>query len=314
MQALNFYAQAMTKTAFPAHLTGIDDLTPQQIKALLDRALALKSGAAIKSLDGRVILTLFFEDSTRTRTSFKIAAKRLGAEVVNWDVKTSALSKNESLLDTIQTLGAMQPDAVIVRSREYNAPHFISGQVACPVINAGDSTREHPTQALLDALTMREAKGALETLTVAICGDVAHSRVAGANIRLLGKMGATVRVIAPESLMPQEFPAEGVETYTDLKEGLPGCDIVMALRIQKERMESADIPDTAWVHKHYGITLDRLNLAGPEALLMHPGPMNRGIEVDESLPDDPQRSLILQQVANGVWVRMAVLEEMLGDT
>lgn len=295
------------------HLTGIAPLSDTDIRVLLDRASALK--AEMKSpefisdrLRGKIILNVFYEDSTRTRNSFEIAAKRLGAEVVTWDKGTSSTKKGETFLDTILNLNAMAPDAIVLRHSEYGAPDFVAGRVDCPVINAGDSWREHPTQALLDAMTMIEAKGSLEGLNVAICGDVAHSRVAGSNMILLTRMGAKVRIIAPPSLMPENLPATGIERFTTLEDGLPGADIVMMLRIQKERMESSEIPSDAAYFNQYGLTPARLALAGPGALVMHPGPMNRGVEIADEVADDPARSLILKQVANGIPVRMAVME------
>lgn len=295
------------------HLTGIAPLSDADIRALLDRARALKAemkspGFISDRLKGKIILNVFYEDSTRTRNSFEIAARRLGAEVVTWDKGTSSAKKGETFLDTILNLNAMGPDAIVLRHSEYGAPDFVAGRVGCPVINAGDSWREHPTQALLDALTMIEAKGTLEGLTVAICGDVAHSRVAGSNMILLTRMGAKVRIIAPPSLMPQKLPASDVETFSSLEEGLPGADIVMMLRIQKERMESSEIPSDAAYFNQYGLTPARLALAGPQALVMHPGPMNRGVEIADEVADDPARSLILKQVANGIPVRMAVMD------
>jgi aspartate carbamoyltransferase catalytic subunit len=298
----------------PHHLVSISDLQTKEIEALLDQSQAfadqMKKGKTLSSrLKDKLILTLFFETSTRTRTSFEIAAKKLGAEVVHWDVASSAMTKEESFLDTIQTLGAMKPDAVIIRHSEYNAPYFVSTQLNCPVINAGDSWRAHPTQALLDALTIRQEKGHIKDLNIAICGDVAHSRVAASNMVLLDKLGAKIRIIAPDFLLPDKLPidAEKVEFFSDLHEGLPGADIIMTLRIQKERMESSRIPDNLSYFNAYGIDLKHLDLAGPKACVMHPGPMNRNVEISDNAADDPKRSLILKQVANGIPTRMAVL-------
>ncbi len=302
------------------HLIGIDQLSAEEINIILDLADYYADRLDEKSfkpdiLRGDIVLSLFFEDSTRTRTSFEVAAKRLGAEWVNIDISHSSVNKGESLLDTVQTLYAMlRPDAIIMRHSEYGAPDFISGRVSCPVVNAGDSWREHPTQALLDALTIRRTKGDLEKLTVAICGDVAHSRVAASNIILLRKLGAQVRVVAPPALMPQKFPADGIEHFETMEDGLPGCDIVMMLRLQKERMESGAIPSEQAYFKEFGLTADRLTLAGPDALVMHPGPMNRNVEIADDVADHPQRSLILQQVRNGVPTRMAVLDLLLKNT
>ena len=306
----------MNTTSAPRHFNNISDFSSAELDALLDRAQywhdALKTpGFKSDLLVGKILFTLFFENSTRTRTSFELAAKRLGAEIVNWDVKTSSMTKDESFLDTIQTLGAMSPDGIIIRHSEYNAPNFVAGHVACPVVNAGDSYRAHPSQALLDALTIRQCKGRLQGLTVAICGDVAHSRVAGSNFVFLSKMGVNVRLIAPNFLIPEKLPAPDIQTFTSLEEGLPGCDVIMMLRIQKERMKASQIPDDLTYFRDYGLTRARLALAKPDAIVMHPGPMNRGVEIDYDIPDDPQVSVILKQVANGVPARMAILEKTL---
>lgn len=298
------------------HLTGIQSLSADDITALLDKAQnfadALSSGAKIeRTLKRKTIITMFFENSTRTRLSFEMAAHKLGASVINWDMETSSLKKNETFLDTILTVGAMNPDAVIVRHGEYEAPVFMAKRMNCAIINAGDSWREHPTQALLDALTIRQAKGKIAGLTIAICGDVAHSRVAASNMMALSKLGAKIRVIAPDFLMPQKFPVTGVETFTGMEDGLTGCDIIMMLRNQKERMDSTRIPDDATFHRQYGLTRERLDLAGPQALVMHPGPINRNVEIADDVADDPVRSLILKQVTNGIPTRMAVLEDCL---
>ena len=298
------------------HLTGIEQLSPADIAAILDRAdyfadriddRAFRPG----TLDGKVVMNMFFDNSTRTRMSFEVAAKRLGAEAVNIDISTSSVKKGESLLDTVQTLCAIvRPDALVIRHSEYNAPGFIARHVDCPVINAGDSWREHPTQALLDALTIRRRKGRLAGVTVAICGDIAHSRVANSNMILLSRMGANVRVIAPPALMPQKFPAEGIQTFDSLESGLPGCDIVMMLRLQKERMTAGLIESEQDYFRAFGLTTERLALAKPDALVMHPGPMNRGVEIADDVADH-ERSLILEQVRNGVPARMAAMELLL---
>jgi aspartate carbamoyltransferase catalytic subunit len=300
------------------HLTGIEPLSKANILSLLDKAQnfsdTLKAGGKItRALDGKIIITMFFENSTRTRLSFEMAAYKLGASVINWDSNTSSLKKNESFLDTILTVGAMAPDAVIVRHSEYEAPVFMSKRMPCSVINAGDSWREHPTQALLDALTIRQAKGAIDGLTIAICGDIAHSRVAASNILLLSKLGAKIRAIAPDFLMPQKWPVPGIQPFTNMEDGLPGADIIMMLRNQKERMDASRIPDDATFHRQYGLTRARLDLAGKQALVMHPGPINRNVEIADDVADDPERSLILNQVANGIPVRMAVLESCIND-
>ncbi len=299
------------------HMLGIEDLSTDTIQDLLERAAryaeALEEGSwDRKKLENKIVLTLFFEPSTRTLISFDVAAKRLGAQVVNWQVENSAMRKDESFLDTILTLNQMGPDAIIIRHVEYGAPGFVASRVDCPVINGGDSWHEHPTQALLDALTMQQAKGDLKDLTVAICGDVAHSRVANSNAILLKKMGASVRIVAPEFLMPEDFPVEGLETFTSLEDGLPGSDVIMLLRIQKERMKAGKIPDDATYHNQFGLTMERLALANPEAVVMHPGPMIRGVEISDEVADDPVRSLIARQVANGIPTRMAVLDMLIG--
>lgn len=297
-------------------LTGINTLSNDDILALLDKAQAyadaLQSGEALEqSLAGKTILTMFFENSTRTRLSFEMAAHRLGASVIHWDPETSSAKKNESFLDTILTINAMHPDAVIVRHSEFEAPVFMGKRMGCAVINAGDSWREHPSQALLDALTIRQVKGKIEGLTITLCGDVGHSRVAASNFQLLSRMGAKLRVVAPEFLLPQKWAVEGIETFTRMEDGLPGSDIIMTLRNQKERMDPSRIPDDAVFHREYGLTADRLELAGPQALVMHPGPVNRGVEIADEVADHPTRSLILRQVTNGIPTRMAILDTLL---
>lgn len=297
------------------HLTGINHLSVDDIHALLNKAQdyadRINRGEPIAPvLSGKNIITLFFENSTRTRLSFELAAHRLGASIINWDADSSSLKKNESFLDTILTIGAMKPDAVIVRHSEYEAPVFMAKCMGCPVINAGDSWREHPTQALLDALTIRQAKGRIEGLTVTICGDVGHSRVAASNFILLDRLGAKLRVIAPDFLLPQKWAVPGIETFTSMEDGLPGSDIIMMLRNQKERMDAALIPDDAVFHRQYGLTAERLALA-PNAFVLHPGPINRGVEIADDVADHRTKSLILKQVENGVPVRMAVLESLL---
>lgn len=298
------------------HLLGIDDLSVDEIQEILNRAdyysKSLQSGKYDhEKLNHKIVLTLFFENSTRTVTSFDIAAKRLGADVVNWNAEVSSLKKDETFSDTIDTLSAMEPDAIVIRHSEYGAPQFVASRVNCPVINAGDSWREHPTQALLDALTIRQEKGTLKDVTVAICGDVAHSRVANSNARLLTRMGANVRFVAPEFLMPQKLPAEGITCFDNLENGIKDADVVMMLRIQKERMDRGAVPSDAAYFNRYGLTLERLDLAKPDALVMHPGPMNRGVEIADEVADDPSRSLMKKQVANGVPTRMAVLDMLI---
>jgi len=301
------------------HLLGIDSLSASEIGIILDLADYYAERLSDRSfkpdiLRGAVVLTLFFEDSTRTRVSFEMAAKRLGADVVNMDIRTSSMNKGESLTDTIQTLVAgIDPDAIVVRHSEYNAPQFIAKLVNCPVINAGDSYREHPTQAILDALTIRRHFGKIEDLRVAICGDIAHSRVANSNMILLRKLGADVHIVAPPFLKPEKFPAEGIKAFDNMKDGLAGCDVVMMLRNQKERMESGLIKSDAEFFRDYGLTYEKLAYAKPHAVVMHPGPMNRGVEIDGDVADDKERSLILEQVKNGVPARMAALDLLLKD-
>jgi len=295
------------------HLLDIKSLTRDDISLILKRSLSMKKRLADgtvhrKSLDGKIILTLFAENSTRTRVSFETAALRLGASLLNWDAKTSSLSKGETFSDTIKYIAGYKPDAIIVRHTEYNAPTYIAGQVDCPVINAGDSYREHPSQALLDAVTMIEHKNKLEGLTVAICGDVAHSRVANSNIELLTKMGTNIHIIAPPLLQPKHSTMGHIKYFETLESGLPGCDVVMMLRLQKERMDQALIPDDTTYFHQYGLTQERLKLAKENAIVLHPGPMNRNVEIADDVADDPKQSVIFQQGANGVPVRMALLD------
>jgi aspartate carbamoyltransferase catalytic subunit len=299
-----------------SHLIGIEELSPKDINLILDLADDYANRLAKKSfqsdlLKGAVIFTLFFENSTRTRVSFELAAKRLGADVIEWDPEKSSLSKGETLTDTILTLGAMGPDAIIVRHSEYNAPQFIAKRVTCPVINAGDSYREHPTQALLDALTLRRHFGRIDGLKVAICGDIAHSRVANSNMILLHKLGAQVNIVAPPYLKPEKFPVPDVNVFETLSDGIAGCDAVMMLRNQKERMQAGLIDSDESFFREYGLTHEKLTHAAPKAVVLHPGPMNRGVEISDALADDQSRSLILKQVDLGVPVRMAVLDLVL---
>jgi aspartate carbamoyltransferase catalytic subunit len=300
------------------HLLAIEGLHPHEIGALLDRAdayvLLNRSGKTQRDLlRGRTLINLFFEDSTRTRTSFEIAGKRLGADVINMSVATSAVNKGETLLDTAWTLNAMHCDLLVVRHDQSGAPSLLAQKVEASVINAGDGTHEHPTQALLDALTIRRRKGRLENLTVAICGDVAHSRVARSNIHLLATMGSRVRVIGPPTLLPAEITRLGVQAFTDMREGLAGADVVMMLRLQKERMTRSLVPSVREFFRFYGLDAEKLACARPDALVMHPGPMNRGIEIDSAVADDPAHSVIKEQVEMGVAVRMAVLDALAGQ-
>ena len=297
------------------HLLGIQGLTPIDINALLDladdyveqnRQVDKKSAV----LRGRTQINLFFEASTRTQSSFELAGKRLGADVMNMSVSTSAIKKGESLIDTAVTLNAMRPDLLVVRHPDSGAVALLSQKVDCGVVNAGDGTHEHPTQALLDALTIRRRLGRIEGLRVAICGDILHSRVARSNIHLLLAMGASVRVIAPPTLMPIGIETMGAQAFTSMKEGLEDCDVVMMLRIQMERMSGSFIPSTREYFRYYGLDYEKLAYAKPDALVMHPGPMNRGVEIDSLVADDVDRSLIRDQVEMGVSVRMAVLDAL----
>lgn len=301
------------------HLIGIEALSVDEINIILDLADYYADHLDERDfkpdiLKNQIVLTLFFEDSTRTRTSFEVAAKRLGADVVNIDLRTSSISKGESLLDTIQTLNSMlRPDAVVVRHSEYGAPQFVSSIVNCPVINAGDSWHEHPTQALLDALTIRRHLGAIKDKTITICGDIAHSRVATSNMILLKKLGANVHIVAPPALMPEKFPIEGIQSFDNMKDGLKNCDVVMMLRNQTERMQAGLIKSEAEFFENYGLTKEKLSYANKGALVMHPGPMNRGVEIADDVADDKEHSLILEQVRNGVPTRMAVMDILMKD-
>src|SRR4029077_17276831 len=259
-------------------------------------------------LRGRTLINCFFENSTRTRTSFEVAGKRLDADVINIAVQASSMRKGETLIDTAMTLNAMHPDVLVVRHPESGAVQLLSEKVDCAVINAGDGSHEHPTQALLDALTIRRRKGRLQGLTVAICGDVLHSRVARSNIALLTIMGARVRVIAPPTLLPGGIERLGVEVFYDMRRGLADCDIVMMLRLQTERMQGAYVPSIREYFHFYGLDREKLAEARPDALIMHPGAMSRGVEIDSEVSDDIDRSLIREQVEMGVAVRMACLD------
>ncbi len=303
-----------TAHAFPhRHLLGIEGLSPDDITLLLD--LSERFVEQNRQIDkkqsrlrGRTQINLFFETSTRTRTSFELAGKRLGADVINMSVATSAIKKGETLIDTSMTLNAMLPDILVVRHPDSGAVELLSQKVDGAVINAGDGSHEHPTQALLDALTIRRRKARLGGLTVAICGDILHSRVARSNIHLLNIMGAEVRVVAPPTLLPAAVERLGVEVHHDMAKGLKDCDIVMMLRLQTERMHGAFVPSIREYFHFYGLDYEKLKVAKPDALIMHPGPMNRGVEIDTELADDIDRSAIREQVEMGVAVRMACLE------
>ncbi len=308
---------SMTHTLSVKNLLDIPPLTVEDINTILSRAAFFKTALANKNvpqtLNGKVVLTVFTENSTRTRNSFEMAVLRLGGKLMNWDEKISSAQKGESFSDTIRFLNGYQPDAVIMRHHEYNAPHYVQKLVDCPVINAGDSYREHPTQALLDAFTILEHKKTIAGLTIAIIGDLAHSRVANSNVALLTKMGATIHLIAPKNLQPQKFP-DNVKIFDTLEDGLKGCDVVYVLRIQKERMDASLIPDDRAYYHAYGLTPERLSIAKPDAIVMHPAPMNRGVEISDDVADDPKQSVIFEQGANGVPVRMAVLDLLIGSS
>ena len=293
------------------HLLGIEGLSRVDITTLLERANQYAENQvsnAVEILRGKTVITLFFEDSTRTRSSFELAGKRLGANLMNMALRTSSMGKGETLIDTAVTLNAMRPDLITIRHNASGAVALLSQKVDCSVVNAGDGAHEHPTQALLDALTIQRAKGKLEGLRIAICGDILHSRVARSNIHLLTTMGAQARVIAPTSLLPKGIEEIGATAYTNMQEGLKDCDIVMALRLQRERMSDSFIPSTQEYFHRYGLDREKLSYAKPDALVMHPGPMNRGVEIDSDIADDPNRSLIRTQVSMGVAVRMAALD------
>jgi aspartate carbamoyltransferase catalytic subunit len=296
------------------HLLGMEGLSPDEIVGLLDLAEEFvdlnrqieKKGT---SLRGRTQINLFFEASTRTQSSFELAGKRLGADVMNMSVSSSSMRKGETLIDTAITLNAMRPDILVVRHHASGAVELLARKVHCAVINAGDGAHEHPTQALLDALTIRRNKGPIAALTIAICGDIAHSRVARSNIILLNALGARVRVVAPSTLLPPGIENFGVEVCRDMREGLRNADIVMMLRLQRERMNGSLVPSSQEYFAYFGLDAKKLAYAKPDALVMHPGPMNRGVEIDSSVADGAQ-SLIREQVEMGVAVRMAVLEAL----
>jgi aspartate carbamoyltransferase catalytic subunit len=309
----------MTETDTPIlnarHLLGIEALSVGEITGLLDLAEEyVKLGRApqkkLALLKGRTVINLFFEPSTRTQSSFELAGKRLGADTMNMSVRTSSVSKGETLVDTATTLNAMRPDILIVRHQDSGAAELLSRKLDCSVVNAGDGCHEHPTQALLDALTIRRRLGRLDGLTVAICGDIAHSRVARSNIHLLTKMGATVRLIAPKTLLPADAASFGCEIFTDMNKGVADVDIVMMLRLQMERMAGAFVPSAREYFRFWGLDRKKLALAKPHAFVMHPGPMNRGVEIDSAVADDIEVSLIQEQVEMGVAIRMAVLDAL----
>ena len=295
------------------HLLGIQNLSIQEANQILDEAknFIKLNRSASKKLDllrGKTQINLFFEPSTRTQSSFELAGKRLGADVMTMNVSNSSLKKGETILDTAMSLNAMHPDIIVVRHQDSGAPNLLSQKVNCTVINAGDGLREHPTQALLDALTIINRKGKIEGLKIAICGDILHSRVARSNIYLLNMLGAEVNVIAPKTLLPNSINKLGVKGFTNMREGLDSCDIVMMLRLLNERMTGSFLPSKREYYEYFGLTPDKLKLAKKDALIMHPGPMNRGVEIDTKLADDINVSLVKEQVELGVAVRMACLK------
>ena len=296
------------------HLLGIEGLTPPDLNYLLDLSnqfsvhLDKKNTEKLNYLKNKICINLFFENSTRTRTSFELAGKKLGADMLNISVASSAIKKGETLIDTAMTLNAMQPDVLVVRHQDAGAVKLLSEKVNCGVINAGDGPHEHPTQALLDALTIKKRKGKISGLKVAICGDVMHSRVARSNIHLLNTLGAEVRVIGPATLIPKNIESLGVKVFYEMKSGLKNVDIIIMLRLQLERMSGSFVPSIREYFRFYGLDREKLNFADANALILHPGPMNRGVEIDSELADDLDRSAIFEQVQMGVAVRMACLK------
>ena len=299
------------------HLLGIEPLRPDEITTLLDRAdhyaeRGREGRQRSDRLAGMTQINMFFENSTRTQASFELAGKRLGMDVMSMAMQASSVKKGETLIDTALTLNAMRPDLLVVRHPDSGAVDLLAQKVDCAVLNAGDGRHEHPTQALLDALTIRREKGRLHRLTVAICGDIAHSRVARSNILLLGAMESRVRLIGPPTLMPAGIEEFGVEVTDDMEAGLEDCDVVMMLRLQRERMDGALIPSEREYYHRFGLDAAKLARARPDAIVMHPGPMNRGVEIDGGLADDLSRSVIREQVEMGVAVRMAAMHLLAG--
>ncbi len=295
------------------HLLGIEPLAPEAIREILDLSdsyvdLNRRPNKHSDVLAGRTQVNMFFENSTRTQASFELAGKRLGADVMNMSMQASSIKKGETLIDTAMTLNAMHPDLLVVRHPHSGAVDLLAQKVNCSVLNAGDGRHEHPTQALLDALTIQRAKDRLHRLSIAICGDIAHSRVARSNIILLGKMENRIRLIAPPTLMPSGIESFGCEIFDDMQEGLKDVDVVMMLRLQRERMDGGFIPSEREYYHRYGLDEAKLRAAKPDAIVMHPGPMNRGVEIDGEIADDINRSVIQEQVEMGVAVRMAVMD------
>lgn len=298
------------------HLLGIEGLLPNAIKFLLDLSqryvdFLKNNNSKLDCLKNKTCINLFFENSTRTRTSFELAGKKLGADMLNISVGTSSIKKGETLIDTAMTLNAMQPDLIVVRHNDAGAVKLLSEKVNCGVINAGDGPHEHPTQALLDALTIISRKKVISGLKVAICGDIMHSRVARSNIHLLNTLGAEVRVIGPATLIPKSIESLGVKVFYNMKDGLKDVDIVIMLRLQLERMSGSFVPSIREYFRFYGLDREKLKYAQHDALILHPGPMNRGVEIDSELADDLDRSAIFEQVRMGVAVRMACLKTLI---
>ena len=300
------------------HLLGIQDLSISEVKFILSEAkqfikLNRSKNKKLDTLRGKTQINLFFEPSTRTQSSFELAGKRLGADVMSMNIVNSAIKKGETLIDTAMTLNAMHPDLIVIRHQDSGACNLLSQKVNCAVINAGDGRREHPTQALLDALTIKKRFNSFNNLKIAICGDILHSRVARSNIEMLTTLGASINVIGPRTLIPNNIRDLGVNIYYNMKKGLKNCDIVMMLRIQKERIVGSHIPNEKEYFKKYGLDYKKLAYANKKAFVMHPGPMNRGVEIDTNVADDITRSLIQEQVTMGVAIRMACLEILINN-
>ncbi len=295
------------------HLLGIQDLSINDVNLILDEAskfieLNKSKNKKLNILKGKTQINLFFEPSTRTQSSFELAGKRLGADVMSMNITNSAIKKGETLIDTAMTLNAMHPDIIVIRHQDSGACNLLSQKVNCSVLNAGDGRREHPTQALLDALTIINRKKKISGLKVAICGDILHSRVARSNIYLLNMLGAEVNIVAPSNLTPNDIEQFGVTTFTDMRKGVKDCDIVMMLRLQNERMSSSFLSSNREYYEYYGLTPNKLEYAKDDVIIMHPGPMNRGIEIDTKLADDTNMSVVKEQVELGVAIRMACLK------
>ena len=317
MSSASLSSSSTSRVVAPRHLLGIRGLSRAEVSSILDQAevffeVSRRPVRKVPTLRGKGVINLFFEASTRTRTSFELAGKRLSADVVNISTSTSSVTKGETLLDTVKTLEAMQPDVIVIRHASSGAPHYVSERVGCSVVNAGDGAHEHPTQALLDAFTIRRAKGTLDKLVVTICGDVLHSRVARSNALLLSLFGCEVRFVGPRTLLPRDVGGYDVKVFDRLEPALEGADVVMVLRIQRERLDGALLPSLREYSKTFGIGPRTLAYAKKDAIVMHPGPMNRGVEIDPSVADG-ERSAVLDQVEAGVAVRMAVLYQLAGE-